>query len=636
MDKYRKKIIFKLRAIVVILALSITTFSFIAVSANAVKIVLTTPETTVKRGDTVRVVAKTKDVAQLKGGFNGYGGTLVYDTVVLNRTDTKSAVPSWTVAYNAVNNKFVGSDPTGMDFKTSDTDILYIDLKVLDTAPIGKTIVELKEVELSDSSYKKVVVGNATIELNIVDKDLPPVEPDKSKNSKLDSLSPSAGSLQPKFSPDKTSYTVEITEDTESIEFDYKTQDAKAKVIAGGGKHNLKAGKNEIKIIVEAEDGSKTTYTVVVNKPEKIEKPDKSDNSKLDNIIPSEGELSPKFYSDNTDYTLTVPEGTDSIDFELKLQDPNSKIISGDQIHDLKPGKNEIVIVVEAEDGTRTTYNIVVDKPEEKPVEKPIEKPEEKPKDDTPNSGDSGDINIDSSNNFVIDVDGFGKLMEKFTPNIYNYNTTVGKDTTSITPNVVLEDKNAKYEIIGGDNLQLGDNEVILRVTAANGEVRDYVFTVHRSNQRNTATLASLSVGGHAVNPGFNPEVYYYTMTVSSDTQSLGVSAAPTSGGAVVNISGNNHLNYGVNIVKVTVDFDYVQNTYIIEVIREHEETELNIIPWIISGITIMIAIALLIVIYFKNKMMKNQEPQSYDPLVLKLMEQNMRLQEGRAYRRED
>ena len=43
-----------------------------------------------------------------------------------------------------------------------------------------------------------------------------------------------------------------------------------------------------------------------------------------------------------------------------------------------------------------------------------------------------------------------------------------------------LEDLNAHVEIIGNENLQVGHNEVIVRVTAENGETQDYMLVVEK------------------------------------------------------------------------------------------------------------------------------------------------------------
>ena len=172
---------------------------------------------------------------------------------------------------------------------------------------------------------------------------------------------------------------------------------------------------------------------------------------------------------------------------------------------------------------------------------------------------------------------------------------------------MTLEDSNATYELIGPDKLKLGKNEVILRVTAPNGESRDYIFEVIRTDEVDNSLLSDLQVGGYAINPGFREDVNYYTLAVGSDVSSLGVSATPKYGGAQVNITGNNKLNYGANYIKISVSGEEKMNTYVVEVIRQHEDAKLNIVPWIISGLLAILLIVTIVVLIFMNKL-KNLE----------------------------
>ena len=62
-------------------------------------------------------------------------------------------------------------------------------------------------------------------------------------------------------------------------------------------------------------------------------------------------------------------------------------------------------------------------------------------------------------------------------------------DTFNISNNVEkldityeLEDNNAHAEIIGNDNLQVGHNEIIVRVTSENGEAQDYRLIVEKED----------------------------------------------------------------------------------------------------------------------------------------------------------
>ena len=88
-----------------------------------------------------------------------------------------------------------------------------------------------------------------------------------SSNANLSTMSVSAGSLSPSFSPSVTSYTVNVGSDVSVCTISAKAQDSKATISVSGSK-NLKAGKNVRSVTVTAENGSTKTYTITIYKAE--------------------------------------------------------------------------------------------------------------------------------------------------------------------------------------------------------------------------------------------------------------------------------------------------------------------------------------------------------------------------------
>lgn len=84
-----------------------------------------------------------------------------------------------------------------------------------------------------------------------------------SSNANLASLTLSQGTLSPKFAASKTSYTVNLTGDVNSVTIKAKAADAKASVY-GDGTIKLKPGKNTATISVSAEDGSVKEYEIII------------------------------------------------------------------------------------------------------------------------------------------------------------------------------------------------------------------------------------------------------------------------------------------------------------------------------------------------------------------------------------
>lgn len=96
-----------------------------------------------------------------------------------------------------------------------------------------------------------------------------------------------------------------------------------------------------------------------------------SSDSSLSIIKIAGGKLSPDFSKSVLDYTVDVGPDTDNIVVGVETSDANSDYsYQSDYGDKLKTGENKIKIIVKAEDGSKTTYNITVNKSEEKDVKK--------------------------------------------------------------------------------------------------------------------------------------------------------------------------------------------------------------------------------------------------------------------------
>lgn len=91
--------------------------------------------------------------------------------------------------------------------------------------------------------------------------------PSVSSNANLASLRISAGSLSPSFSPNTTSYTVNVGNDVTTCTVSASTADSGAKWSITGSPY-LSVGKNTRKIIVTAANGSTKTYTLNIYRAE--------------------------------------------------------------------------------------------------------------------------------------------------------------------------------------------------------------------------------------------------------------------------------------------------------------------------------------------------------------------------------
>ncbi len=94
------------------------------------------------------------------------------------------------------------------------------------------------------------------------------VEKNYSSDNNLASLEVEGYTLSPEFNKNTTNYKVEVDSDTTSVNVKATANDSKARV-SGIGDIEVGEGANTINVVVEAENGSTKTYTIVVNVKEK-------------------------------------------------------------------------------------------------------------------------------------------------------------------------------------------------------------------------------------------------------------------------------------------------------------------------------------------------------------------------------
>lgn len=86
----------------------------------------------------------------------------------------------------------------------------------------------------------------------------------KSSDSSLSHMSIAPGSLSPAFSSGTYEYQASVDANVTAISVAAKPNSSKAVIAAVSGAKSLSAGKNTVKVIVEAENGTTSTYTIIV------------------------------------------------------------------------------------------------------------------------------------------------------------------------------------------------------------------------------------------------------------------------------------------------------------------------------------------------------------------------------------
>mgnify|MGYP003294410177 CR=1 FL=1 len=299
----------------------------------------------------------------------------------------------------------------------------------------------------SSVAFNNVAVGNSNYES--ISLNCNPVSINFGNNvNTLSNLSINEANIN--FSSDKTNYETVI--DKDNIEIKATATDSKAK-ITGIGKQKLNYGENTIKIVVTAENGSSKTYTLKITRPD-----NRSSINDLSNIKLNVGLLN--FDKNKTNYTINVENEIENIEIEYDVADSKSKaeLIGNKQ---LSVGENKFIIKVTAENGKVKEYTIIITR--EKKVE-------------ITNSNKASNIMVTGYNiNFNKDK------------NEYFINTTA----TELNIEVVLEDTNAKYEIIGNENLTKGSIVSII-ITDKDNNNNIYKINIEDPTLNNKETDSSV------------------------------------------------------------------------------------------------------------------------------------------------
>ena len=308
----------------------------------------------------------------------------------------------------------------------------------------------------------------------------PKPEPTKSSDATLKMLGLGTSAKNPSkydfsgFKSSKTSYDVTVPYEVKNLEVYYTVNNGKAKCTVSGN-DNFEIGKNEIKLTVTAEDGTQKTYTINVTREEEQKL---SGDATLSNLGIGKSASEPSEYdftgfTKNTyEYSVTVPYEVTTLDVYYKVS-KSSSIADVSGSSDFKVGKNEINILVTAEDGTQKTYTINVTRLAENTV---TTKPGENEQTQTQEPEANG-LQLD---NLEISK---GELSPEFSGSVTDYTVTVGSSVEKIDITAVANDETATIEIAGNEGLKEGKNIVTVLVRSSDdSEIVTYQINVTKKS----------------------------------------------------------------------------------------------------------------------------------------------------------
>ena len=283
--------------------------------------------------------------------------------------------------------KFVsvsGGTPNGtkVAFASAENKKNGIATYVFKTPEVTKTTqykVTFESMDMSDAESKAIKSTPAIATVTVKPKEETKTEEKKTEETKKsDNANLKTLGVTPKeydfsgFSKNKTSYSVTIPSNVDSLNVIAKAEDSKAKVNISGNK-NLEVGTNTIKVEVTAENG-KTTKTYEVNVTKLATEDEKPGNLLDDNTttklylksLSIDGlELTPSFDKNIFSYEATIDMDTkdlSNINVNAAAENLDSTVeITGNT--DLKEGENTVNVIVKSKSSSeQTVYQITVNK----------------------------------------------------------------------------------------------------------------------------------------------------------------------------------------------------------------------------------------------------------------------------------
>jgi hypothetical protein len=302
--------------------------------------------------------------------------------------------------------------------------------------------------------------------------------------------------------------SVNFAAGTNTVPVSATAEDAKARVLISG-RTNLVAGANDVVVTVTAENGNVRTYHVTLNVAAL------SANTALSAFTVNGVNV-----TDGS--SIDLPAGTTAVSVVATRADSEaSGYITGST--GLHAGANTLTAAVISASGITKTYKVTLNV-----------------------AALSNNTNLSTFTISGTPVVNSGSIRVVTTPVVDGSTVYVANGTGSVRVVATAEDSNASVSVIGRTNLSVGNNNVAVTVTAADGTVRNYTVKVVVASLSNDTSLKSLTVNGVSVAESGS-------VTVENGVTRVPVVAVPNEAGASIAITGRTNLVTGSNKISITI-----------------------------------------------------------------------------------
>ena len=588
--------------ILMILALLWTTFGFIIpVKAAGTATIGFGGPSSAGVDDKITITLYISNITDANGGVSSVGGNLTFDSSYLEYVSGTGVEKPYEFQINPDADYIIAGLDTSLKKGITGAEPTTVFTFVFKALKEGETEITMQNMKLTDKNSKmsntvipkKITIGpkstpTPTPTPTPTNPSTPTPPAQKSNDATLKSLGVSGYTLSPSFSPNTEHYTIKVPSTASNVRIEGSANHGKA-TVAGLGNVNLTGDNTTATVTVTAEDGSKKTYTINIEK-EKQNEPAKDGDATLKSLNVSGYTLKPGFKSNVNTYSITVKNNITGLDVNAVPNSGKANVeVSGNG--NWRVGVNVITIKVTAENGNVNTYTVNVTREAKKTNNTSTPKPK-------------------SSDNYLKDliINSSHEISPKFNKNTSNYSVTVPYEVDKLDLTYVTDDANAKVKVNGNSNFLVGEmNTVEIEITAEDGTIRVYTLNVTRSTQNGKTDLKELTVTNGTLNPNFDPNTLEYNLKVDGKTDKLDIKAIAKDADSKVEIIGNDNLKEGKNTVLVKViDKNGFTKYYTINVEKEAKKnTILGLSPLqfgIISGIIGLLLFLLLFLLWKRRK----------------------------------
>lgn len=214
-----------------------------------------------------------------------------------------------------------------------------------------------------------------------------------------------------------------------------------------------------------------------------------------------------------------------------------------------------------------------------------------------------------SDNNNLKSISINNIELKDFNKDILVYSLTVENEVEKLDVKAVKEDNFANVSYNMPNYLEVGENEISIKVTAEDDTTRIYKIIVTRKREiSSNADLKLLNIKGY--NLKFDGASKTYHLKIDYEDKKLDIECLTEDENATYEITGNDNLKNG-SVIKINVTAENKETQIYRIIISKEKEEKQSIIPVIIFSIVIVVILIIVFVVLKINKNKKDKNNNS-------------------------